>query len=376
MAGCDFGRKPAKFLGMRAERITARGFRNLADLDLALPPAGAAILGPNGHGKTSLLELLAYPVLHRSVRAASDAEVTRFGAEGFHLRLTFADAGRDREVTAGFLVAGRRKRLAVDGVEQPRIGPAIGHWVAVTFLPTDLGLIQGPASGRRRFLDQLLSLAAPAYLGHLIRYRAGLAQRNAALRQGRPELAAAFDPVVARHGAALVAARADWVERARGWFATECAGLGEADEVGMTYRGRVELADPAAWPELLRHAGARDQAMRATTVGPHRDDLVLSLGGRPAREFASTGQQRGAAVALRLCELVTLAQARGTEPALLLDDVFAELDEVRQGRLAARLREGPARQVFVTAPRRDELPDGLPLEVLRVRDGRVGEGAA
>lgn len=360
---------------MRAERVVAQGFRNLAALDLPLPPSGAAILGPNGHGKTSLLELLAYPVLCRSVRGATDAEITRFGGDGFHLRLAFEASHRHREVSAGFQVAGRRKRLTVDGAEQSRLGEAIGHWVAVTFLPTDLGLVQGPGAERRRFLDQLLSLAVPGYLTHLMRYRAALAQRNAALRQGRPDLAAAFDPAVGAHGAALVAARAGWVERAGGWFAEECAGLGETAEVGLAYRGREELADPAAWPDVLRHAGGRDQALRATTVGPHRDDLVVTIGGRLAREYASTGQQRGAAVALRLCELVTLSGARGAEPALLLDDVFAELDDLRQARLAERLRSGPARQVFVTAPRRDELPEGLSLPVLRVRDGRVVEGA-
>lgn len=361
---------------MRAERVTARGFRNLADLDLPLPPAGAAILGPNGHGKTSLLELLAYPVLCRSVRGASDAEITRFGGDGFHLKLAFEAAGRSHEVAAGFQVAGRRKRLEVDGAEQARVGQAIGHWVAVTFLPTDLGLIQGPGAERRRFLDQLLSLAAPGYLTHLMRYRAALAQRNAALRQGRPDLAAAFDPAVSTHGAALVAARVGWVARAGEWFTAECAGLGETAAVGLAYRGRGDLAEAEAWPALLHQASPRDQALRATTIGPHRDDLVVTLGGRLAREFASTGQQRGAAVALRLCELVTLSKARGSEPALLLDDVFAELDDARQARLAERLRCGPARQVFVTAPRRDELPDDLALERIEVRHGRVGEGAA
>jgi len=359
---------------MQADRIVARGFRNLADLDLPLPAAGAAILGPNGHGKTSLLELLAYPVLCRSVRGAADPEVVCFGGAGFHLRLGFHDGGGPRTVEAGFESAGKRKRLAVDGVEQPRLGPAIGQWTAVTFLPADLGLIQGPASTRRSYLDQLLSLADPTYLGHLSRYRAALAQRNAALRQGRPEMAAAFDGALARHGAALTAARVAWVDRLAPRFGEECAGLGEPSVAGLAYRGRLELADAAAWPAALAGSAPRDQQGRATSIGPHRDDLVVSIGGHSARDYASTGQQRGAAIALKLCELVTLAEARGNEPALLLDDVFAELDADRQERLAARLAEGVTRQVFVTAPRRDELPGGLPLEVLEVRDGRIRTG--
>ncbi|MDZ4674218.1 MAG: DNA replication and repair protein RecF [Gemmatimonadota bacterium] len=352
---------------MRANRISARGFRNLAPLDLPLPTAGAAILGPNGHGKTSLIELLAYPVVWRSARGAPDQELVQFGEPAFHLRVEF----EGRSVEAGFLRAEKKKRLVVDGLEQRRLGPAIGHWAAVTFLPTDLGLIQGPAAERRRYLDQMLSLANPDYLGHLSRFRVALAHRNAALRQGRPELAEPFGPALARHGAALIAARLGWVQDTAAQFAAECDGLGELAPVGLEYRGRLELADPEAWTPALRESLARDQVLRSTGIGPHRDDLTVTIGGRGSREFGSTGQQRGAAIALRLAEMTTLAASRGTEPVLLLDDVFAELDDERQSRLAARLSQGGERQVFVTAPRRDELPKALTLEVLRVESGMV-----
>jgi len=355
---------------MRANRISARGFRNLAPLDLALPAAGAAILGSNGHGKTSLIELLAYPVVWRSVRGAPDPDLVQFGEAAFHLRVEF----EGRSVEAGFLRAGRKKRIAVDGLEQLRLGGAIGHWAAVTFLPTDLGLIQGAAAERRRYLDQMLSLADPGYLGHLSRFRAALAHRNAALRQGRPELAEPFGPALARHGAPLIAARLAWVAETADQFAAECAGLGEPAAVGLAYRGRAELADPEAWPAALRDTASRDQVLRATGIGPHRDDLTVTIGGHAARSFGSTGQQRGAAIALRLAEMVTLAATRGSEPVLLLDDVFAELDDGRQRRLAARLNQGGERQVFVTAPRRDELPASLELEVLMVEAGAVRYG--
>jgi DNA replication and repair protein RecF len=111
----------------------------------------------------------------------------------------------------------------------------------------------------------------------------------------------------------------------------------------------------------LEAAAPRDQARQASTVGPHRDDLALEIGGRPLRSVGSTGQQRTAAVALKLLELETLAEARGTQPALLLDDVFAELDGERQRRFAERLAQAPERQVFITAPRPDELPRKLDL---------------
>ena len=359
---------------MRAERIVARGFRNLADLDLPLPPGGAVFLGPNGHGKTNLLELLYYPVLFRSLRGARDAEVTRHGEAGFQLTLFLGPHRRPRELTARFVAAEKRKRLTLDGTEPERLGDAIGHWLAVAFLPTDLRLVQGPASGRRQYLDRVLSLADRDYLRALSRYRAAMAQRNAALRQRRPDLAAAFDAALAAAGSALVRRRVAWVAECSGRFSAGCAELGELEPVALRYRGDEGLGDEARWRDALARAAQRDDALGTTTVGPHRHDLELRLGRHPLREAGSTGQQRTAAVALKLCERDTLAAASGAEPALLLDDVFAELDRDRQERLAARLLAGGARQTFITAPREDELPGAFHLESLGVEAGRIGAG--
>jgi DNA replication and repair protein RecF len=357
---------------MRAERIVARGFRNLADLDLALPSGGAVFLGPNGHGKTSLLELLYYPVLFRSLRGARDSEVARHGEAGFSLMLTLAEGRRPRELSAGFRSAGKQKRLALDGVAPERMSEAIGHWLAVAFLPTDLRLVQGPAAARRQYLDRVLSLADRAYLRALSRYRRALAQRNAALRLQRPELASAFELPLAGAGAELVQRRISWTKQCAGRFSAECDGLGELEPMALRYRGDETLAEPEHWPAALHRAAQRDAALGMTTVGPHRHDLELRLGGRMLREVGSTGQQRTAAVALKLCERETLAEASGSEPALLLDDVFAELDRGRQERLAARLAGG-APQTFITSPREEELPSAFHLEPLVVADGRVGD---
>jgi DNA replication and repair protein RecF len=358
---------------MRAERIVARGFRNLADLDLPLPPSGAVFLGPNGHGKTNLLELLYYPVLFRSLRGARDVEVACHGETGFSLTLTLAPGRRPRELAARFRSAGKLKRLSLDGVAPERTSEAIGHWLAVAFLPTDLRLVQGPAAGRRQYLDRVLSLADRAYLRSLTGYRAARAQRNAALRLRRPELAAAFDAALASAGADLVRRRLHWAERCAERFSAECAGLGEADEMSLRYRGDETLADEARWAAALGKAAARDEALGMTTVGPHRHDLELRLAGRLLREVGSTGQQRTAAVALKLCERETLAAASGAEPALLLDDVFAELDRGRQERLAARLASGGTAQTFITSPREEELPESFHLDSLAVAEGRVSE---
>ncbi|MGH7629624.1 MAG: DNA replication/repair protein RecF [Gemmatimonadales bacterium] len=355
---------------MRLQRLVARGFRNLADLDCELPAEGLALLGANGQGKTNLLEAIAYPVLFRSFRGATDQDVARVGGDGFHVEIAAAgDAALS--VAATWTMAARRKRIAVGGEETARLAKAIGRWVAVAFLPEDVGLGSGPAIERRRYLDRLLSLMSRPYLAALTRYRAAVAQRNAALRQGRTALARGFDDPLARAGAPVVRGRLDWAAGASGRFAAELAELGEREALRLCYRGNPELADPEAWPAALEAAAARDQARSMTTVGPHRDDLALELAGRPLRIAGSTGQHRTAAVALKLLELESLAEARGSEPALLLDDVFAELDHQRQERLARRLLNGRGRQVFVTAPREDELPRELGMPVWRIAGGRV-----
>jgi DNA replication and repair protein RecF len=357
---------------VRLERLRARGFRNLEDLDLPVPPAGAVLLGANGQGKTSLLEAMAYPVLFRSFRTSMDAEVARFGEAGFRVELEFERDARHRRVSAEFRIAGRRRRQELDGVETERLVDAAGAWLAVVFTPDDVRLASGPASGRRLFLDRSLALSDPGYLRALARYRLALAQRNAALRQSRPDLAAAFDAPLAQAGARIVGTRLAWVAQVGELFTSSLIALGETGaESTLAYQGAAELADPMAWPERLSQVAGRDAARRMTTVGPHRDDLILLLGGQPLRDYGSTGQHRSAAIALKLLELDTIARATGTSPALLLDDVFAELDQGRQSRLAARLFGGGMAQVFLTSPREDELPGGLTLPVWQVEAGRV-----
>jgi DNA replication and repair protein RecF len=355
---------------VRLRRLVARGFRNLADLDCAVPRPGVALLGANAQGKTNFLEAVYYPVLFRSFRGAPDPEVAGFGSPGFHVEASVEESGIAR-LAAGYQPAGRRKRILLDGAEPERLAEAVGRWLAVVFLPGDVDLASGPAALRRQYLDRLLSLADRGYLRALARYRAALAQRNSALRQGRPELAWAFDGPLAAAGAEIVAARERWVRHAGGRFAAELDCIGERGVAGLTDRGAAELADPSAWAQALREAMPADRARGASTVGPHRDDLALEIAGRPIREYGSTGQQRSAAVALKLLEMTTLREARDTEPALLLDDVFAELDDDRRHRLAARLIGPEERQVFLTAPRREELPRGLGLEVWLLTDGRV-----
>jgi DNA replication and repair protein RecF len=354
---------------MRALHLAVRRVRNLADFDLELPAGGAVLLGPNGAGKTSLLECLYYLVLFRSFRGASDAEMCRWNAPGFRLVLEASGAGW-RRLEVSFWRAEGTKRLLVDRMPVRRRADAVGRWLAVAFLPADVRLVGGPAADRRAYLDRVLALCHRSYWRSLATYRSALAQRNAALRTGRYEVGAAFDASLAVAGAAVVQARLAWVSWAADRFRRECDALAESGHLTLRYRGNIELADPAAWGPALAAARAWERARGMTLVGPHRDDLTLELDGRPLRAFGSAGQQRTAAVALKLCEWESLADA-GSPPPLLLDDVFAELDRERQDRLAARLYGAERGQVFVTAARADELPRSLDFEVLELAAGTV-----
>jgi len=359
---------------VRLDRLVLRGYRNLRDLDHALPPQGVVLLGPNAQGKTNFLEAIGYPVLFRAVRGAGDTEVTGFGGPGFRIEAAFHDSDRDRTAEVTYTAEKRQKRILLDASPVARLSDAIGAWVAVAFLPRDVALAGGPASERRQYLDRMLSLASPDYLRALARYRAALAQRNAALRQGQEPMARVFDAPLAEAGAEVTARRLTWAEGAAGEFREGFASLGERAPVGLAYQGDPSLADAGGWADALQRSRGRDLGRGMTTIGPHRDDLVLTVGDRSLRDFGSTGQLRSAAVALRLLELRTIEQARGVPPALLLDDVFAELDADRQARLASRLLARRGGQVFVTAPRRDELPGELDLPVWTVHQGVVKEG--
>ena len=157
-------------------------------------------------------------------------------------------------------------------------------------------------------------------------------------------------------------------------FADELAGLNEPGRASLEYAGRPELVETGAWNDAFTRSLATDRARGITTIGPHRDDVVLAIDGQPLRVYGSTGQLRSAAIALKLLELGTLRERRGMEPALLLDDVFAELDGERQRRLATRLMRDGQRQLFVTAPRSDELPGQLELPRWEMNGGRATPG--
>src|SRR6478672_5392100 len=221
--------------------LALRDFRNLARLDLQFPDAGAVVIGENGQGKTNLLEAIYYLHLLRSVRGARDVDIVRFGAAGFHIAAR-TGGGKYHELSAGFERQGRRKRVKVDGAEPARLSDALGALPCVLFSPADVDLVAGAPSSRRRYLDILLALSSRPYLAALQRYRAALAQRNAALRDAlrntgarAEQRVAVWEAPLAEHGAVLWRERVRWTERAAERFAELCAAIGEQAPVEMRY---------------------------------------------------------------------------------------------------------------------------------------------
>jgi DNA replication and repair protein RecF len=364
---------------IRLATLALRDFRNFERLDLALPADGLVAVGENGHGKTNLLEAIYYLQLLRSMRGARDVDVVRFGAAGFHIEGATTDG---RRLAVGFERASRRKKVTVDGSPMQRLSDGIGLLPAVMFSPSDVELVSGAPVARRRYLDILLALTSRPYLAALQTYRAALARRNAALRDaartGKADArVSVWDGPLADAGGVLWRHRRDWVARASERYAALCTAIGEPGVSTLRYASALDAGDDpaAAIAAALESRLALDVRRGMTQSGPHRDDLALTLDGRDLRTFGSAGQQRSAAIALRMVEWETLREACGAAPLLLLDDPFAELDLRRAERILDLLSHAGIGQTVLTVPRESDIPaEFTRLERARVESGHVRAG--
>lgn len=368
------------------ERVRLRQYRNFGEQELVLPPAGVAIIGENGAGKTNLLEAIYYLEIFRSFRGAADDQLVRFGADVFHLRGDIRTEDQDLRIEAAYELRTRRKRVAVDGAEPEKMGEAIGRIGAVVFSPSDIAVISGGPSERRRFLDIVLSVNEAGYLAALQRYRQLLRNRNAVLKTGRidPALLSVWDDGLAEAGARVMVWRARWVARHAASYAAKYTAISGGTRSALRYAPGVRaIGEPAveAWVRDryradLERCAQRDRERGMTHSGPHRDQLEISFetsdGDVDLREFGSGGQVRTAAIALRMVEAETIHAARGRDCVVLLDDVFAELDAARSARILEMLEAEERGQVILTAPKESDVQlRGGRLETWRIAAGKV-----
>lgn len=366
---------------VRLTRLTIRDFRNIAAAELRPPAAGLVIVGDNGQGKTNLLEAAYYFMLLRSARGARDGDLVRFGSAAFFLAATI-EGGPALEMTVGYERQGRRKRVRMDGVEVPRLSDALGALPSVMVSPRDVSLVTGSPAERRRFMDVVLAVSSKGYLHALQQYRRALARRNAALREVQrvggkadEDRVAVWEPALAEHGATLWSGRTDWLSGHADRYAALCAAIGEHGTPAMrltcTPPGGASRDDSATvLASALASRRSHDIRRGITSTGPHRDDLLLTLDDRELRTFGSAGQQRTAAMALRLLEAESLRAHAGAPPLMLLDDPFAELDSRRSGRILRLLDEAGLGQVLLAVPRVADIPDEFTrLDRCGIREG-------
>ena len=374
---------------MYVRRLGLRDFRSWTDVDVELGPGRTVFVGSNGNGKTNLIEALWYCATLGSHRVGTDAPLIRAGADRAVISTIVVNDGRelavDIEITAGRANKGRLNRSPVRSTRE-----ILGAVRAVLFAPEDLALVRGDPGERRRYLDELATVRRPAVAGIRADYDKVLKQRTALLKSGsrlRSDPAAletldVWDGHLAAHGAQLMAARLDLVNELAPQVEKAYQLLAPASRpAAIGYRSTIDLADQQSVSDVeylrtalleactRRRAAELDRGM--CLVGPHRDDLELRLGDQPAKGFASHGESWSMALALRLAAY-ELLRTEGSEPILILDDVFAELDTARRRALASVAMA--AEQVLITAAVEEDIPadwDATQIAVT-MTDGETG----
>jgi len=369
---------------VRIERLTTTHFRNLDAQALAFAPGVNLLIGENGQGKTNVLEAIYFFKFGRSFRAGRETEVIRLGEAYCRAE---AAAVFDDDTRADFAASIERdgaKRIKIDGEELSRLSDLVGRFPVVLFGPLDLELSGGEPAQRRRFVDMVGSMTDRDYIAAARAYRRLLGQRNAALKARANDYELnIWNEQITRAGAELVVRRLGVVAALESEVVAQAAKLGATYALSMRYdsallRDRGALAsegnaadDVAALAEVYAmELGARqdDERRRATTlVGPHRDDVELSLDGRDLRRYGSQGQRRLFAVLMKLAELSHLERELRERCVLLLDDVFSEFDDTVTTRLQTLL-DG-TRQVFVTSPVAVDWASGGGARTYRVAGG-------
>ena len=388
---------------MLLTRLRLSNFRNLVDVDLEIPAGVSVYFGENAQGKTALVEAVYILAIARSFRAENERELVNFGAardgelaivEG-QVEEDDDGAGTRQRVIVGYRVSntvsnvetstgpGYRvsKEIRVNRIRRTA-GELVGLVHAVLFTALDIELVQGPPSARRRFLDILISQADPLYLKSLQRYQQVLRQRNRLLRMLREGRAAPaemeyWDGELVREGAWLTWRRHEVMNVL--WPA--CIGhhrdlSGGGEKLELRYRPSVPLTDHRdgmadSYRDFLESVAAREAATAATAAGPHRDDFDIIVNGLDMGTFASRGQARTLALALRLGEAETLSVVRGRDPMLLLDDAFSEMDGTRRQRVLEKASQYPQVLITTTDPNQVTGFFGAGAFYFHVKEGQI-----
>lgn len=320
---------------MMITSLEGRDFRNYASFSLSFGSGVNIFFGDNAQGKTNLLEAIYLLGTARSHRCSKDSELIRFEHQEAHLRMRFTKHHVNHQMDM-HLRRGQGKGIALDGQVARRSADVIGIANMIFFSPEDLNLVKNAPGERRRFMDIELCQLDRSYVYAFTSYRRALLQRNSILKQAasRRDLAdtlSVWDEMLLQHGRRLIEARQEFVEeigKTAGQMHRYLSG--NKEKLDVVYKPSVYIEE---YKEKLKASAAKDLERRQTTVGPHKDDIVLKINNRELRHFGSQGQQRTAALSLKLAEISLVRHKANDTPVLLLDDVLSELDRSRQEHL-------------------------------------------
>jgi len=365
---------------MIIERVELTNFRNHKDTAITLSPGVNVLVGKNAQGKTNLLEAIFLTCVGRGWRTHKDKDMINFDAEFARVK-TSVKRRFGQVVVEVNLSRTTKKTIKINNVPVQRMGELMGQVNCVFFSPDELRLVKDAPADRRRFLDIDISQIDKAYFYGLLKYNKILLQRNSLLKSKTEDIESGldiWDLQLAKAGALIVTRRMEFVEKLRSGVAKVHGYLtGNKESIGIDYesighknmtivtRVTIESVEDLLL-EQIKTARERDLRLRTTTVGPHRDDLKITIDGKDVRHFASQGQQRTVALSLKLAELEIFRETTGEMPVLLLDDVFSELDVERQTRLVKALSKC---QSIVTAVDFDKAVAGV--KKFKIRNGAV-----
>ncbi len=344
---------------MRIRELTLRPFRNFAAIHLGFAADHVLIFGPNGRGKSNILEAISYLSIGKSVRGAKDQHVVPHGEDFFDIRSLCSDGRHDQQVRV-FYSKKEGKKAFVDATPLPRVSELLGTFRTVHFSPEDVSLVLRFPAQRRRLLDILIAQSSAAYLRYMQRYYRVLAQRNHLLRTAKKsghglvdgQVMEPWDAQLVDLGAQLRLYRLEALNKLRAPFLRYYGHFALADEeAAIVYQGAKEQDLEALRAELraaLSRRREQETQIGYTLCGPHRDDLKFILNGEPAELYASEGQLRTILISWKLAESRYMEEQTGQQPVLLLDDAFSELDSGRIGELLDIV--GEFEQVIATTP--------------------------
>ncbi|HKW70053.1 MAG TPA: DNA replication/repair protein RecF [Candidatus Dormibacteraeota bacterium] len=357
---------------MRLRHLRLRNHRNYSRLDLSPGPDVNVFIGANGQGKTNLLEAVAMLALSSSPRARRELELVGPVGPGSRIEAEIEAGVARRQISIALDVEDERARrtIEVDGARK-RAFDLPGNFRAVLFWPDDLGLVKAGPELRRRFLNQMLVQVEPGYARAIARLRRVLEQRNSLLKriaagEGGEDTLEAWNQELVQVGTEIASARARAVSELAPQAARSHGEIAGGERLQIAYEG-----PPENLAEAVNNSLAEDLRRGSTSVGPHRDDLRVTLDGQEARSYASQGQQRTAVVSMKLAEAALVERRTGERPVLLLDDVLSELDGERRAALLGRV--ALAGQVIVTSVEAGPFPPELIAKsmVWTVTEGRI-----